>query len=80
MIKIYRKNKPTSEEYGAANGGTLLADSEDLNDNSELQWIILSLRHHTYLNNVFLISMTWSGTIQGYIPTLMMKIGLLEDG
>ena len=27
----YGDNEPTEEEYGAANGGTLLSDAEDLN-------------------------------------------------
>ena len=41
MIMIYRNNDPTSKEYGADNGGTPLADAEDLNDNSVLHWIML---------------------------------------
>ena len=47
-----RNIDPTSEGYGAANSATPLANAEDLNDNSGLQWSTLVLRHYTYLNTV----------------------------
>ena len=44
------------------------------------QWIMLLVRHQQYPNTVILIYMTWFGTIQGSIPTLMIKIGPWDDG
>ena len=41
--------------------------------------IMLLVRHQTYMNNVIYIFMTWFGTIQGSILTVMIKIGLWFD-
>ena len=43
------------------------------------QWRTLLVKHQTYLNNVILVSITLFSTIQGLIPTLMMKVGILSN-